>query len=69
MFATTKIALAAAIVLSTAFAASAATRPVSQSATYTMIPAYAKDGSVVTVPDPDHFGQSQETGDQTPGDH
>jgi hypothetical protein len=34
-----------------------------------MIPAYAKDGSVVTVPDPDHFGQSQETGDQTPGNH
>jgi hypothetical protein len=57
MFVKTKIALAA------------ATRPVSQSATYTMIPAYSKDGGVVTVPDPDHFGQPQATGDQTPENH
>ena len=70
MFSKTKMALSAAIVLSTAFSASAATKPdVNQSATYTMIPAYGSDGGVVTVPDPDHFGQPQRTGDLTPIHH
>jgi hypothetical protein len=68
MFSKTKIALSAAIVLSTAFAASAATKPtqVSGSAVYTMIPGYDKSGGVVAVPDPDHRGQPQLAGDQTP---
>ena len=70
MFSKTKIALSAAIVLSTAFAASAATKPqssqVNGSAFYTMIPAYDGSGAVVAVPDPDHAGQSQLAGDQTP---
>jgi hypothetical protein len=67
MFSKTKIALAAVIVLSTAFSASAATKArvtdARQSATYTMIPGYAGDGSVVAIPDPDHYGQPQLTGD------
>jgi len=69
MFSKTKIALAAVIVLSTAFSASAAIKPrvadVKQSATY-MIPGYASDGSVVAIPDPDHYGQPQVAGDVTP---
>ena len=72
MFSKTKIALSAAIVLSTAFSASAATprvTGVNQSATYTMIPGYANDGSVAVVPDPDHYGQPQLTGDVTPRNH
>ena len=68
MFSKTKIALSAAIVLSTAFSASAATKPQARddrgSAVYTMIPGYAKDGSVVATRDPDHAGQPQATGDQ-----
>jgi hypothetical protein len=70
MFSKTKIALAAVIVLSTAFAASAATKTqVTQdrgSAVYTMIPGYDRSGGVVAVPDPDHFGQPQLAGDQSP---
>jgi hypothetical protein len=73
MFTKTKIALAAAIVVGTAFAASAATKAqlnqVSGSAFYTMIPGYAGDGGVVTIPDPDHTGQAQLTGDQNPLRH
>jgi hypothetical protein len=63
-----EIALSAAIVLSTAFAASAATKPtqVSGSAFYTMIPSYSGSGGVVAIPDPDHYGQAQLPGDQTP---
>jgi hypothetical protein len=51
MFSKTKIALSAAIVLSAAFAASAATKPtqVSGSAFYTMIPSYDRNGGVVAV--------------------
>ena len=54
----TKIALlSAAVVLSTAFAASAATKTgvtqASQSAAYNMIPGYDKDGRTVGIPDPD----------------
>jgi hypothetical protein len=57
MFAKTKIALAVAIVVGTAFAASAATRPqvtqVGQSAAYNAIPGYDKDGGLVAIPNPD----------------
>jgi hypothetical protein len=67
MFSKTKIALAAAIVLSTAFTASAATKPqvthVAGSVVYNMIPGYDKDGGVVALPDPNHFGQPQAAGD------
>jgi hypothetical protein len=70
MFSKTKIALSAAIVLGTAFSASAATKPgvthVNQSAFFTMIPGYAKDGSVVAIPDPNHYGQPQLSGNVTP---
>jgi hypothetical protein len=70
MFSKTKIALSAAIVLSTAFTASAATKAgvtnVNQPAFFTMIPGYAKDGSVVAIPDPNHFGQPQLRADVTP---
>jgi len=68
MFSKTKIALSAAIVLSTAFAASAATKPtqVSGSAVYTRIPGYNQSGGVVAITDPDHAGQAQLAGDQTP---
>ena len=59
MFTKTKIALAAAIVLSTAFSASAATKPrvshVDRSAIYNVIPGYDKDGGTVGIPDPDQF--------------
>jgi hypothetical protein len=58
MFSKTKMALSAAIVLSTAISASAATKPrvtdVNQSATSNTIDGYAKDGSAVEIPDPDH---------------
>jgi hypothetical protein len=71
MFSKTKIALSAAIVLSTAFAASAATKQtqVSGSAVYTMIPGYDQSGGVVAVTNPDHAGQAQLAGDQTPRNH
>jgi hypothetical protein len=73
MFSKTKIALSAAIVLSTAFAASAATKPqathASGSPIYTMIPGYDKSGGVVAVTDPDHYGQPQLAGDQSPRNH
>jgi len=64
----TKIALSAAIVLSTAFAASAATKPIqaSGSTAYTMIPGYNQSGGVVAITDPDHAGQAQLAGDRTP---
>lgn len=73
MFTKTKIALAAAMVIGTAFAASAATKSqldrVSGAAFYTMIPGYAGNGGVVSIPDPDHAGQAQLTGDQNPLRH
>jgi hypothetical protein len=58
MSAKTKIVLlSAAIVLSTAFAASAATKPrvtqANQSAAYNLIPGYDKYGRTVGIPDPD----------------
>jgi len=57
MFAKTKIALAVAIVLGTAFAASAATKAsvsqAVQSAAYNAIPGYDKDGGLVAIPNPD----------------
>jgi len=57
MFSRTKVALSAAIVLSTAVSASAATKPrvtdVNQSATYNTIDGYAKDGSAIEIPNPD----------------
>jgi hypothetical protein len=59
MFSKTKIALSAAIVLSTAFAASAATNPRvhndNGAAASNMIPGYDKDGHTVGIPDPDTF--------------
>lgn len=65
MFTKTKFALAAAIVLGTAFAASAATKSqAAGSAAYTMIPGYNNSGSVVATPDPDHYGQPQTAGDE-----
>jgi aspartate/methionine/tyrosine aminotransferase len=58
MFSKTIIALSAAIVLSTAISASAATKPhvtnANQSATYNTIDGYAKDGSAVEIPNPDY---------------
>jgi hypothetical protein len=70
VFSKTKIALSVAIVLGTALTASAATKPQATQATgsafYTMIPGYGSDGGVVVVPDPDHRGQPQLTGDPTP---
>ena len=73
MFSKTKIALSAAIVLGTAFAASAATKSqvtqASGSAFYTMIPSYDRNGGVVAVTDPDHSGQPQLAGDRTPLNH
>jgi len=60
MFSKTKIALSAAIVLSSAFTASAATKPrVTQDnrpAVYDMIPGYDKDGRTIGIPNPDLFG-------------
>jgi hypothetical protein len=73
MFAKIKIALAAAIVLSTAFAASAATKPsatqAAGSVVYNMIPGYNTGGSVVAIPDPDHRGQPQFAGNENPLPH
>jgi hypothetical protein len=68
MFSKTKIALSAAIVLSTAFAASAATKPtqIGGTAFFTMIPGYDQSGGRVAITDPDHAGQPQLAGDQTP---
>jgi hypothetical protein len=61
MLTKTKPALSAAIVVSTAFTASAATKHpgtnVSGSAFYTRIPGYYDNGNVVAIPDPDHSGQ------------
>jgi hypothetical protein len=56
MFTKTKMALAAAIVLSTAFSASAATNArVTQSneTAYNVIPGYDSQGNTVAIPDPD----------------
>ena len=57
MFTQTKIALAVALVLGTAFAASAATKnPVAnnaQVAAYDAIPGYGGDGATVAIPNPD----------------
>jgi hypothetical protein len=73
MFRKTTILLSAAMVLGTALSASAATKSqLSQaggSGFYTMIPGYAKDGSVVALPDPDHSGQPQLTGNENPLRH
>ena len=73
MFTKTKFALAAAIVLGTAFSASAATKPqatqAAGSVVYDMIPGYNRDGSVVATPDPDHYGQPQTAGDENPLRH
>ena len=60
MFTQTKIALAVALVLGTAFAASAATKPRvaddNQSAAYNVIPGYDKDGRTVGIADPNEAG-------------
>jgi hypothetical protein len=60
MFTKTKMALSAAIVLSTALTASAATKPRVASdnglASYSVIPGYDKDGRVIEIPNPDQFG-------------
>jgi hypothetical protein len=73
MFAKTKIALAAAMVLSTAVAASAETKPQASQAAgllvYNMIPGYSNRGSVVVIPDPDHRGQPQVAGNENPLHH
>jgi hypothetical protein len=72
MFSKTKIALSAAIVLGTALTASAAPKPqVTQAAgsVYDMIPGYGKSGSVVAIPNPDHYGQPQMAGDENPLRH
>jgi len=72
MFAKTKIALAAAIVLGTAVAAFAATKPQAAqitAAVYTKIPGYNGAGAVVAIPDPDHSSQSQLSGDENPLRH
>ena len=57
MFATTKIALSAAILINTALAASAATKhratDDNQSAAHNVIPGYDKNGQTVGVPDPE----------------
>jgi hypothetical protein len=57
MFTTTKLAIAAAIVLGATFSASAATKPRAAEATrsqaYDVIPGYAKDGSTVAIPNPE----------------
>jgi hypothetical protein len=52
-----KLALAAALVLSTTLSASAATKPrvapADQAATYDAIPGYDKDGNTVSIPNPE----------------
>jgi len=57
MFAATKIALSAAILVNTALAASAATRHRAthdnRSAIHNVIPGYDKNGQTVGVPDPE----------------
>jgi hypothetical protein len=57
MFTKTKIALAAAMVLSTALSASAATKARvtqdNQVATYDTMPGYDSTGATVAIPDPD----------------
>jgi hypothetical protein len=57
MLTKTKIALAATIVLASAFSASAATKArvtqENQVATYDAIPGYDSSGATVAVPDPD----------------
>jgi hypothetical protein len=59
MFATTKIALSAAILINTALAASAATKHRAthdnQSVAHNVIPGYGKNGQTVGVPDPDQI--------------
>ena len=59
MFAATKIALAATILVNTAFAASAATKHRAtrdnQSAAHNAIPGYDKNGQTMAVPDPDQI--------------
>jgi hypothetical protein len=69
----TTILLSAVIVLGTAISASAATKSElnrgSGSAFYTMIPGYDKDGGVIALPDPDHYGQAQLAGDENPLRH
>ena len=73
MFSKMEIVLSAAIVLGTALTASAATRPQATQATgsaaYTMIPGYNNGGSVVAIPDPDHYGQPQMAGDENSHSH
>jgi hypothetical protein len=56
-----------ALLASPAFAAKKKhTSPANQAETTSQtIPGYAADGSVVAVPDPDHRGQAQLTGDLT----
>ena len=55
-----KFALSAAIILSTAITATAATKPhvtsVDESAAYNAIDGYDKDGGVVAIPNPDQSG-------------
>jgi len=57
MFTPARIALSAAIVLSTAFPAAAATKAhvtrVDRAAASNVIPGYDKDGNTVALPDPD----------------
>ena len=60
MFKTTKLAIAAAIVLGATFSASAATKPrateLGRAQAYDVIPGYAKDGSTVAIPNPEKSG-------------
>jgi hypothetical protein len=57
MLTKTKLALAAALVLSATLSASAATKPRvahgDQAATYDAIPGYDKDGNTVGIPNPE----------------
>jgi hypothetical protein len=58
MLTKTKLALAAALVLSATLSASAATKPrvvahADQTATYDAIPGYDKDGNTVGIPNPE----------------
>ena len=60
MFAQTKIALAAVILLGATFSASAATKASvthnDQATVNDVIPGYAKDGSTVAIPNPEKSG-------------
>jgi hypothetical protein len=62
MLTKTKLALAAAVVLSATLSASAATKPrvahADQTATYDAIPGYDRDGNTVAIPNPER-SQSQ----------